>query len=73
MLNSIFNRDFPVVQGVTLVFAIMVVLINLLTDLAHARPRPPGGARHDRRRRPGPARAAPADEPVLAAAGAAAG
>ena len=26
MLNSIFERDFPVVQGVTLVFAVMVVL-----------------------------------------------
>jgi peptide/nickel transport system permease protein len=36
MLDAIFNRDFPVVQGVTLVFALMVVLINLLTDLAHA-------------------------------------
>lgn len=35
MLDSIFNRDFPVVQGVTLVFAVMVVLINLLTDVAH--------------------------------------
>ena len=36
MLDAIFNRDFPVVQGVTLVFAVMVVLINLATDLAHA-------------------------------------
>lgn len=36
MLDAIFNRDFPVVQGVTLVFAIMVVIINLATDLAHA-------------------------------------
>jgi len=36
MLDAIFNRDFPVVQGVTLVFALMVVVINLLTDLAHA-------------------------------------
>ena len=35
MLDSIFNRDFPVVQGVTLVFAVMVVLINLLTDVVH--------------------------------------
>ena len=25
MIDSIFQRDFPVVQGVTLVFAIMVV------------------------------------------------
>jgi peptide/nickel transport system permease protein len=35
MLDSIFNRDFPVVQGVTLVFAVMVVLINLVTDVVH--------------------------------------
>jgi peptide/nickel transport system permease protein len=36
MLNSIFDRDFPVVQGVTLVFGVMVVLINLLADMAYA-------------------------------------
>jgi peptide/nickel transport system permease protein len=36
MVNAIFQRDFPVVQGVTLVFAIMVVLINLLADLSYA-------------------------------------
>jgi peptide/nickel transport system permease protein len=36
MINSIFQRDFPVVQGVTLVFAIMVVLVNLLADMAYA-------------------------------------
>jgi peptide/nickel transport system permease protein len=36
MINSIFQRDFPVVQAVTLVFAILVVLVYLLTDIAHA-------------------------------------
>jgi peptide/nickel transport system permease protein len=36
MINSIFQRDFPVVQGVTLVFGIMVVLVYLLADLAYA-------------------------------------
>jgi peptide/nickel transport system permease protein len=36
MLEAILNRDFAVVQGVTLVFAVLVVLVNLLTDLAHA-------------------------------------
>jgi peptide/nickel transport system permease protein len=36
LINSIFARDFPVVQGVTLVFGIMVVLVNLLADLAYA-------------------------------------
>jgi len=36
MINSIFQRDFPVVQAVALVFGIMVVLVNLLTDMAYA-------------------------------------
>ena len=36
MLNSIFQRDFPVVQGVTLVFGVLVVLVNLLADLSYA-------------------------------------
>ena len=36
MINSIFQRDFPVVQAVTLVFAIMVVFVYLLTDVVHA-------------------------------------
>jgi peptide/nickel transport system permease protein len=36
MITAIFNRDFPIVQGVTLLFAIMVVAVNLLTDIAHA-------------------------------------
>lgn len=36
MINAIFNRDFPVVQGVTMLFAVMVVVVNLSTDLLHA-------------------------------------
>src|SRR6266699_1460293 len=36
LINSIFQRDFPVVQGVTLVFGVMVVLVNLLADMAYA-------------------------------------
>lgn len=36
MITAIFNRDFPIVQGVTLTFAIMVVAVNLMTDIAHA-------------------------------------
>jgi peptide/nickel transport system permease protein len=36
MINAIFDRDFPVVQGVTLVFGVLVVLVNLLTDVAYA-------------------------------------
>ena len=30
MINSIFQRDFPVVQAVTLVFAVLVVLVYLI-------------------------------------------
>lgn len=37
LLDSITNRDYPVVQGLTLVMATAVVLINLLTDLVSAR------------------------------------
>jgi peptide/nickel transport system permease protein len=37
LLNSILNRDFPVVQAVTIVLGTSVVLINLCTDLAAAR------------------------------------
>ena len=36
MLTAIFNRDFPVVQGVTLVFAVLVVTVNLLTDVSYS-------------------------------------
>ncbi len=36
MINSILGRDFPTVQGITMVFAIMVVAVNLLTDVTHA-------------------------------------
>jgi peptide/nickel transport system permease protein len=36
MINSILGRDFPTVQGITLIFAIMVVTVNLLTDVTHA-------------------------------------
>jgi peptide/nickel transport system permease protein len=37
LLSSILNRDFPVVQAVTIVLGASVVVINLLTDLAAAR------------------------------------
>jgi peptide/nickel transport system permease protein len=36
MINSINQRDFPVVQAVTLVFAVCVVLVYLLADVVHA-------------------------------------
>ncbi|MGD0055405.1 MAG: ABC transporter permease subunit, partial [Acidimicrobiales bacterium] len=37
LISSILNRDFPVVQAVTIVLGTSVVLINLATDLAAAR------------------------------------
>lgn len=37
MVQSIFNRDFPVVQGVTLLFGVLVVAVNILTDVGYAR------------------------------------
>lgn len=36
LVDSVSTRDYSVVQGVTLIFAVGVVLINLLTDLVHA-------------------------------------
>ena len=36
MIASIYQRDFPVVQAVTFAFAVMVVLVYLLTDVVHA-------------------------------------
>lgn len=35
-VNSIYGRDFPVVQGVVLFFAITYLMVNLLVDLAYA-------------------------------------
>jgi peptide/nickel transport system permease protein len=36
LLTGIFNRDFDIVQSVTLVYALLVVVINLGADLAYA-------------------------------------
>jgi peptide/nickel transport system permease protein len=36
IVSSIYARDYPVIQGVTLSFGILVILINLVTDLAYA-------------------------------------
>jgi peptide/nickel transport system permease protein len=35
LVNSVSTRDYPVVQGLTLVFALFVLLANLLTDVVH--------------------------------------
>jgi ABC-type dipeptide/oligopeptide/nickel transport system permease component len=36
LVGSVADRDYPVVQGVTLLFAVLIVLINLLTDIVQA-------------------------------------
>lgn len=36
IVRSIFDRDYPVIMGVTLVFGVLVLVINLLTDLSYA-------------------------------------
>ena len=36
MMTGILNRDFPVVQSVTLIFAAIVVVVYLVTDIAYA-------------------------------------
>lgn len=36
IVNAVNQRDYPVIQGVTLVIGIIVLLINLLTDLSYA-------------------------------------
>lgn len=36
LVNSILRRDFPVVQGLAFVFALMVIVINLATDIGRS-------------------------------------
>ena len=36
MLDALNNRDYPVVSGANLFFALIVVVINLITDLMYA-------------------------------------
>jgi len=36
LINSINNRDFPIVQGALLLFAVQFVLVNLLVDVLYA-------------------------------------
>ena len=36
MIDSIYGRDYPVVQGLTLVLALLVSLVFLVTDLVQA-------------------------------------
>jgi len=36
MVSSIFARDYPMVQGITLTFGVLVIAVNLITDLTYA-------------------------------------
>jgi peptide/nickel transport system permease protein len=36
LVESIFARDYPVVQGFTLVIALIFVIVNLLVDISYA-------------------------------------
>jgi ABC-type dipeptide/oligopeptide/nickel transport system permease component len=36
LVDSIFFRDFPVVQGVVLLIAVAFIAVNLITDLVYA-------------------------------------
>lgn len=36
IVKSIFDRDYPIIQGVTLTFGVLVLAINLVTDLSYA-------------------------------------
>lgn len=36
IVSAIFNRDFPLLQGGVLLFAVVVVVVNLVTDLLYA-------------------------------------
>ncbi len=35
LVYSVFSRDYTVVQGITLIYAVLVVLVNLVTDLTY--------------------------------------
>ena len=35
MIDAIFERDFTVIQSVALIYGVLVVLVNLLTDVAY--------------------------------------
>jgi peptide/nickel transport system permease protein len=36
LVESIYTRDFPTIQALTLVFGLLVIVINLLSDVAYA-------------------------------------
>jgi peptide/nickel transport system permease protein len=36
LVTSIFNRDFPMIQAVVLLIAVIVLILNVLMDLLYA-------------------------------------
>jgi peptide/nickel transport system permease protein len=36
IIKAIFDRDCPIIQGVTLAIGVMVLFINLITDISYA-------------------------------------
>jgi peptide/nickel transport system permease protein len=36
IIRSIFDRDYPIIQGATLAFGVLVLFINLITDISYA-------------------------------------
>jgi peptide/nickel transport system permease protein len=36
LVTAVSGRDFPVVQGITIMVAVVVLVINLLVDIAYA-------------------------------------
>ena len=36
VVNAVFQRDFPVIQGVVLISAVLFVLVNLIVDLLYS-------------------------------------
>jgi len=36
IISSVAARDYPMIQGIALVFGVMVICINLITDIVYA-------------------------------------
>ena len=47
LIGSITTRDYAIIQLATLIFALLVVVVNLIADLAYRRARSAGVARRD--------------------------
>jgi peptide/nickel transport system permease protein len=36
LLSSVINKDFPMIQGLVLFFALIIIVINIIVDLSYA-------------------------------------